>query len=64
MKVNEYLNLGEAEKSLKGYKMESVCIQPKRMNGLKLQLVADNDNGRELFIQSAYKIVKAPSGPF
>lgn len=45
MKVNEYLNLGEAEKSLKGYKMESVCIQSEKNERLKLQLVADNDNG-------------------
>jgi hypothetical protein len=45
MKVNEYINLGEAEKSMKGYKIESVCIQSEKEDRVKLQLVADNDNG-------------------
>lgn len=45
MKVNEFINLREAEKSLKGYKIESVCIQSEKSERLKLQLVADNDDG-------------------
>lgn len=45
MKVNEFINLREAEKSLKGYKIESVCMQSEKSGRLKLQLVADNDDG-------------------
>jgi hypothetical protein len=45
MKVDEFLELGEAEKSMRGYKIESVCIQSEKDDRLKLQLVADNDDG-------------------
>lgn len=45
MKVDEFISLGDAEKSLKGYKIESVTIQSEKDDRLKLQLVADNDNG-------------------
>jgi len=45
MKVDEFIELGEAEKSMKGYKIESVCIQTEKDERLKLQLVADNDDG-------------------
>ncbi|MBO9566209.1 MAG: hypothetical protein J7621_25775, partial [Niastella sp.] len=45
MKVNEIITLRESEKSLKGYKIESVCIQSEKNGRLKLQLVADNDDG-------------------
>jgi hypothetical protein len=45
MKVDEFIELGEAEKSMKGYKIESVCIQSEKDDRLKLQLVADNDDG-------------------
>lgn len=45
MKVNEIITLRESEKSLKGYKIESVCVQSEKNGRLKLQLVADNDDG-------------------
>lgn len=45
MKVNEIITLRESEKSLKGYKIESVCVQSEKTGRLKLQLVADNDDG-------------------
>lgn len=45
MKVNEVITLRESEKSLKGYKIESVCVQSEKTGRLKLQLVADNDDG-------------------
>jgi hypothetical protein len=45
MKVNEFINLREAEKSLKGYKIESACVQSEKNGRVKLQLVADNDDG-------------------
>lgn len=52
MKVNEFIPLREAEKSLKGYKIESVCIQSEKNGRLKLQLVADNDDG----VSSLFKV--------
>jgi hypothetical protein len=45
MKVNQLINIGKAVESLQGYKMESVCVQSEKDGSLKLQLVADNDDG-------------------
>ena len=45
MRVNELINLREADKVFRGYKIESVCIQSEKEGSLKLQLVADNDTG-------------------
>jgi hypothetical protein len=45
MKINQLINIGDADKSLRGYKMESVTIQSEKNGRLKLQLVADNDDG-------------------
>lgn len=45
MKVNEIITLRESEKALKGYKIESLCIQSEKSERLKLQLVADNNDG-------------------
>lgn len=52
MKVNELINLREAEKSLKGYKIESVCVTSEKNERAKLQLVADNDDG----VSSLFKV--------
>jgi len=52
MKVDEFIELGAAEKSMKGYKIESVCIQSEKDDRLKLQLVADNDDG----VSSLFKV--------
>ncbi|WP_276485701.1 DUF6929 family protein [Paraflavitalea pollutisoli] len=45
MKVNELIPLGSAEKSMKGYKVDSVCLQSEKNNRVKLQLAADNNDG-------------------
>ena len=37
--------LPATNKKFAGYKIESVCIQTERRHRMKLQLVADNDNG-------------------
>lgn len=45
MKVNELIPLGDAEKSMRGYKVDSVCLQSEKNNRVKLQLAADNNDG-------------------
>ncbi|MDF2192656.1 hypothetical protein [Paraflavitalea sp. CAU 1676] len=45
MKVNEIIPLGEAEKSLKGYKIDALCMQSEKNARVKLQFVADNNDG-------------------
>lgn len=43
--INDFINLPEANKYFKGYKIESVCIQSEKNGRAKIQLVADNDTG-------------------
>lgn len=45
MNINELINLSEAEKAFRGYKIESVCIQSEKSGRAKIHLVADNDTG-------------------
>ena len=45
VKINNLIDLGEADKQFTGYKIESVCIQSTKDHSMKLQMVADNDDG-------------------
>ncbi len=45
VKINSLIDLGEADKQFRGYKIESVCIQSSKDHSMKLQMVADNDDG-------------------
>jgi len=45
LKINNLIDLGEADKQFTGYKIESVCIQSTKDHSMKLQMVADNDDG-------------------
>jgi hypothetical protein len=45
MKINNLIDLTEADKQFNGYKIESVCIQSTKDHSMKLQMVADNDDG-------------------
>src|SRR5215831_13400536 len=44
IKVNNLINLSEADDKFKGHKVESVCIQSDKDNQLKLQLAAAREN--------------------
>ncbi|GAC1449029.1 MAG: hypothetical protein NVSMB7_10960 [Chitinophagaceae bacterium] len=46
IKVNHLIDLTEADKQFAGYKIESVCIQSQKDHSVKLQLVADNEQGK------------------
>jgi len=46
IKINQLIDLPSADKQFKGYKIESVCVQSSKDHSIKLQLVADNDNGK------------------
>ncbi len=46
IKINQLIDLPSANKAFKGYKIESVCVQSSKDHSIKLQLVADNDNGK------------------
>lgn len=45
LKLNELLDLTEADKAFCGYKIESVCIQSEKNRSMKIHLPADNDTG-------------------
>lgn len=45
LKLNSLFNLAKLDKTFKGHKIESVCIQGDKEHRLKLHLVADNDTG-------------------
>ncbi|MFT3934896.1 MAG: hypothetical protein QM726_14825 [Chitinophagaceae bacterium] len=46
IKINQLIDLPAADERFKGYKMESVAIQSEKDHSVKLQLVADNDEGK------------------
>ncbi len=46
MKVNHLIDLEQADKQFSGYLVESVCIQSQKDHSLKLQMVADNKQGK------------------
>jgi hypothetical protein len=46
LKVNHLIDLPVADNKFEGYKIESVCIQSQKDHSVKLQLVADNDQGK------------------
>ena len=46
IKINHLFDLPATNKKFKGYKMESVCIQSEKDHSMKIQMVADNDNGK------------------
>jgi hypothetical protein len=45
IKVNELLELTEADEKFKGYSVQSVCIQSEKSDQLKLHLLADDNSG-------------------
>ena len=55
IKLNEVFNLSDIDAKLKGYKMESVCMQADREKRLKLHLVADNDTGESFLFKMRLK---------
>lgn len=55
MKANELINLSEVDKSFRGHKIESVCIQSEKSGRLKLQLVADDDDGKSYLFKVRLK---------
>jgi hypothetical protein len=46
IKINHLIDLPAADKQFDGYKIESVCIQSEKDHSIKMQLVADNDQGK------------------
>jgi hypothetical protein len=46
IKINHLIDLPAADKKFEGYKIESVCVQSAKDHSIKLQLVADNDEGK------------------
>lgn len=46
IKINQLIDLSAADKQFEGYKIESVCVQSSKDHSIKLQLVADNDEGK------------------
>jgi len=46
MKVNELIDLPDADKRFAGYTFEAVCIQSEKDHSMKMQLVADNATGQ------------------
>jgi hypothetical protein len=55
MRVNELINLTQADKVFRGFKMESVCLQSEKEGRAKLQLVADNDTGSSYLFKARLK---------
>ena len=55
MKVNELVNLSDVDKAFRGHKIESVCIQSEKSGRLKLQLVADDDDGKSYLFKIRVK---------
>jgi len=56
MKVNELIELPQADKAFKGFKIESVCIQSTKKSSVKIQLVADNDDGKSHLFKAILKL--------
>ncbi len=52
IKVNQLIDLNDADKKFKGFKIESVCIQSEKDHSLKLHLVADNDTGKSYLFKT------------
>lgn len=46
IKVNHLIDLSAANADFNGYTMESVCVQSEKDHSLKLQLIADNKDGK------------------
>lgn len=46
IKVNHLIDLSAADPGFNGYSMESVCIQSEKDHSIKLQLIADNKEGK------------------
>jgi hypothetical protein len=46
IKVNHLIDLSAADPGFSGYNMESVCIQSEKDHSIKLQLIADNKEGK------------------
>jgi len=46
IKLNQLIDLSEADKRFDGYKIESVCVQSSKDHSIKLQLVANDNNGK------------------
>ncbi len=46
IKINQLIDLSKENEQFSGYKIESVCVQSAKDHSIKLQLVADNDEGK------------------
>jgi len=46
LKINQVIDLSKENEQFNGYKIESVCVQSSKDHSIKLQLVADNDQGK------------------
>ena len=46
IKINQLIDLSKEDEKFSGFKIESVCVQSAKDHSIKLQLVADNDEGK------------------
>jgi len=51
IKLNQLIDLSEADKRFEGCRIESVCVQSSKDHSIKLQLVGDDENGKTLLFK-------------